>query len=64
GMESEWTTYADSQQGIKEEVANWARRVNMADASNMMAVGLWGDGAPYNARDPIVLWTLTVISGR
>ena len=50
--------------GIEDAVQYWKARVGYTGPAEMMACGVWGDGAPYSKRDNIILWSLTVLSGR
>ena len=63
--EEDWLAYNDDQMDIKARLGEWGDRVGVAseDLDTCLAIGLWGDSAPYAKRDSLHLLLWTVLCG-
>jgi hypothetical protein len=59
---SEWFDFAEDQPGLRKSHGQWCARMKVNPA-NFVAVGLWGDSAPYHTRDSLVLVLFNVLTG-
>ena len=65
GAEAEWTSFSDTQQGLKDDLRQWGQRVQVDTENDPWAcIALWGDAAPYTKRDSLYLLLFTVLNGR
>ena len=66
GEELDWCSFDDNQQGFRRAMEDWGARVGVATAfmTNMLAISLWGDSAPFNKVDSLFLQYFNVLSGK
>ena len=66
GSEFEYCSYDATQQGLYTDLREWGYRteVDIDDGVPTAGLALWGDAAPYQARDSIYLLVLTILSGQ
>ena len=58
GEEESWTSFDDSQSGVKEDLQRWGQQLKVTLEGPWACLALWGDAAPYTSRDSILLLTL------
>ena len=65
GDEHKWLEFSDKQQGFKNDLRNWGRRVQVPSdkLDNFVPIAMWGDSAEFVKRDQLYLLTWTALSG-
>jgi hypothetical protein len=59
-----WTSFDESVRELQHVVANWREKNLVADdTNNLVAMSVWGDSAPYNTRDSLILFLWSALSG-
>eukprot|EP00959_Pyramimonas_sp_CCMP1952_P417205 8741212-Pyramimonas_sp.AAC.1 len=49
-----WTTFPEGT-ALNRTRTDWANRVGLSDPENTVAVGVWGDEAPFTNKDKLLL---------
>ena len=59
-----WTVFDDSIRELRHVVEQW-RHTNIPgdDTNDLVAMSLWGDGAPFNTRDSLNLFLWSALTG-
>ena len=65
GSEKSFTDFVnDSQRGFEMDLQNWAARIAVSLSGWLRAcLALWGDSAPYNNKDSLMLVTFCILNG-
>ena len=65
GSEKNFTDFVnDSQRGFELDLKDWAARIAVTLSGFLwMCLALWGDGAPYNDKDSLLLVTFCILNG-
>ena len=62
---SEYNALSDTQEGLRNDLAEWCQNLSITDRGDIAVASLWGDAAPYHSRgrDQVILFAWNIISG-
>ena len=58
-----WLGFEAEVGNLEKTLNEWAYNVNLANHDDVVSMGIWGDSAPYNNFDSLVLFLWSALSG-
>jgi hypothetical protein len=60
---SEWLSFGEEQTGLEQNLHEWCSRTNQSP-EGVAVMSVWGDAAPFNKRDSLMLILFNVMTGK